>query len=459
MRRSVLLAVFVSLLGIAKPADWPLFGHDAMRSAVSADGALTSANVARLALRWHIVLGSVADSAPIVVGDRLFQTSRDGTTYGIDAASGQIVWRFETHGPNITTSVPAYDPATRVLYVPGVDGNIHKLDPADGHEQRGNGFPAAITLARDTEKNASPLNLANGFLYAQTSGYIGDATPYIGHVVAIRLRDGVTTVFNSLCSSRRALIEPGSCDAQRAGMWSRAGVVVDSDPAMQGRIYAATGNGPYDARAGNYGDSILSLAADASRLLGALTPDDYARLEAQDLDVGSSSPALLPRQPDSATPLLAVQGGKDGVLRLFDRAHLNGRPPLQTVPLDNELFSAPAVWTGPHAATFVFLGLADGVHAFRLTTVNGTSRLTPVWRASLAGAVQGTSPAVAGGMVFIATSGQLVALDAQTGDRLWSGPLGQIHWESPAIAGGAVYCSDENGGLSAFALTGRGGPA
>jgi outer membrane protein assembly factor BamB len=451
MRFIVLLVLIVSTLGAAK-SDWPLFGHDASRAGVAGDRTLGRESVAGLRMRWHITLGSVSDAAPIVVGDRLFITTRDGTTSAIDVANGHIAWRFETHGPKITTSVPAYDPSENALYAGGVDGAVHKLDPADGREQRAGGFPSSITLAPETEKNASPLNLANGYVYAQTSGYIGDATPYVGHVVAIRLRDGERHVFNSLCSSRHALIEPQSCDAQRSGMWSRAGLVVDPDPAMRGRIYAATGNAPFDARAGHYGDTILSLSADASRLLGSLTPDNYAQLDANDLDAGSSSPALLPRQPDSATPLLAVQGGKDGVLRLFDRAHMTGRAPLQTLPLDNELFSAPAVWSGPRGLTYVFLGLGDGVHAYRLTTRDRTSRLSAAWRADLAGAVQGTSPVIANGVLFVATSGQLIALDALTGDRLWSHELGPIHWESPAVANGAVYCSDENGALTAFAL-------
>jgi outer membrane protein assembly factor BamB len=424
MRCLVLSVLLVLTLGVGKSADWPLFDHDSSRSGVAGDRTFTASNVAKLRVRWHILLGNVSDSAPIVVGNRLFETVRDGTTYAIDAANGQVVWRFETHGHGITTSVPAYDPSDNDLYVPGVDSNIHRLDPADGHERNGNGFPAPVSLAGETEKLASPLNLANGYLYAQTSGYFGDATPYIGHVIAIRLRDGQKHVFNTLCSSRHALIEPQSCDAQRSGMWSRAGVVADPDPAMRGRIYVATGNGPFDARAGNYGDSILALTADASRLLGSLTPDTYAELEANDLDLGSSSPALLPRERDSATPLLAVQGGKDGILRLFDRAHLSGRAALQTLALGNELFSAPAVWARRRATTSIFLGLADGVHAYRLTTTDRTSRLTIAWSAQVAMGNQGTSPVIANGVVFVATSGQLIALDAETGQRLWSNALG-----------------------------------
>jgi outer membrane protein assembly factor BamB len=454
MRCLIALTFLLATVGAARPADWPLFGGNAARTGIGDAPTLSTENVGTLRVRWRVMLGGTADAAPIVVGNRLYLTRGDGTTLAIDTADGRTVWRFATTGPKITSSVPAYDSGTHALYVPGVDGAVHQLDPANGNERRADGFPLRITLARDTEKNASSLNVANGYLYAQTSGYVGDATPYVGHVVAIHLNDATVHVFNSLCSTRHELIEPRSCRAQRSGMWSRAGVVADPEPSMHGRIYAATGNGPYDAGAGNYGDSILSLTADASRLIGSLTPDDAADLDASDRDVGSSSPALLPRQPDSATPLLAVQGGKDSVLRLFDRARMAGpAKPLQTVPLSGELFSAPAVWTNRQGATFIFLGLSDGVHAYAVTTSNRTTRLTPVWHANLMADNEGTSPVVADGVVFVAISGHLVALDAANGRRLWSAALGPIHWQSPALAGGTVYCSDDDGALTAFSLS------
>jgi len=413
---------------------------------------ITSSNVADLRVRWQVKLGSVADTAPLVVGNTLYITATDGTTYAVDTASGRILWQFATRGPKITTSVPAYDPAARALYVPGVDGMVHRLDPGTGREVQTRGFPEQITLAPQTEKNASPLRIANGYLYAQTSGYLGDATPYVGHVVAIRLRDGNKHVFNVLCSSRHLLIEPQSCSAQRAGMWSRAGIVIDPDPSMHGRIYGATGNGPFDAGAGNYGDSILSLSGDATQLIGYLTPPNYNDLEAEDRDVGSSSPALLPPQPDSATPLMAVQGGKDSVLRLFDRTHLDGlHPPLQTIALGERLFSIPGVWTDRAGATYVFIGIADGVHAYRLVTKNRATRLVAVWHTPLDLGREGASPVVHDDALFLATNDGLLALDAQTGRRLWtSDAIGPIHWQMPVVAGDTVYCADENGALTAF---------
>jgi outer membrane protein assembly factor BamB len=410
---------------------------------------------AMLAVKWHVNLGSVADTMPIVAGDRLYETATDGTTYAVDTQNGRILWRFATHGPKITTSVPALDADRRALYVPGVDGMVHKLDPATGRELRENGFPVRITLAPETEKNASPLRIANGYLYAQTSGYLGDATPYVGHVAAIRLSDGSEHVFNSLCSEKHVLIEPQSCGAQRSGMWSRAGVAVDPDPSMHGRVYVASGNGPFDASGGNYGDTILSISDDATKLLGYLTPSDYATLDAEDRDVGSSSPVLLPRQRTSSTPLLAVQGGKDAVLRLFDRTDLRGlAAPLQTISLGDELFSAPAVWTNAGGVTYVLLGLSDGVHAYRVTTSDRATRLVSAWHADVPSSREGASPVVDGDRVVMASANGLIVLDAQDGRRIASSnALGPIHWEVPAVSGDTIYCSDETGALTAFTLT------
>jgi hypothetical protein len=45
-----------------------------------------------------------------------------------------------------------------------------------------------------------------------------------------------------------------------------------------------------------------------------------------------------------------------------------------------------------------------------------------------------------------------LALDAQTGRRLWSSTaIGPIHWQIPLVAGDTVYCADQNGMLTAFA--------
>ena len=74
-------------------------------------------------------------------------------------------------------------------------------------------------------------------------------------------------------------------------------------------VLVATGDGRYDGDT-DWGDSVLELRLSDGRLAGHYTPPDYARIESEDVDLGSTAPALL-------TAHLAVQGGKDGQLRLL----------------------------------------------------------------------------------------------------------------------------------------------
>jgi outer membrane protein assembly factor BamB len=393
----------------------------------------------------------------------LYETLRDGTTLGIEAMTGHILWKFVTHGPNYTHSAPAADPSAKAIYVPGVDGQVHKLDPASGHEIHAQGFPAKITLIPGTEANESPLNLANGYLYATISGYDGDRAPYDGHVVAIDLSTGKETVFNSLCSSEHRLLGGKSgCGEQRSGIWSRGGAVVDPSSYMKGRVYAATGNGPFDANNGgdDYGDSVLALSPDLSEFYGNYTPSNYLQLGRGDVDLGSTSPAMLPDQGMSQTPWMLVQAGKDAVLKLVNRAAMPGvGNELQLIDLPGALFSSPAVWTDNSGAAWVFLGFPEVVQAYRLeTNASGASQLVDIWNAS-PGSTQkeGTTPVVANGILFIAYDGAIYALNALTGHQLWNSAshgktIGSVHWESPIVVNGWVYCSDQNHNLTAFSL-------
>jgi hypothetical protein len=196
---------------------------------------------------------------------------------------------------------------------------------------------------------------------------------------------------------------------------------------MSGRIYAATGNGNFNANGGgrDYGDSVLSLSADPSNLLGGYTPTDYERLDEADLDLGSTSPAILPRQSSSDTPLMLVRGGKDAVLKLINRAGLPGvGGDLQLIDLPARLFSTPAVWTDPANNAWIFIGYPSAIEAHRLeTNASVVSQLVGVWQNAAGLTVLGTSPVVAKGIVFVALNGAIVALDAFNGTILWSSAM------------------------------------
>src|SRR6202023_194897 len=133
-------------------------------------------------------------------------------------------------------------------------------------------------------------------------------------VAVIDLSSGqILHVFNTLCSDRHFLLNPpSSCAAGNTGLggsaiWSRAGPVVEPG---SGRILIATGNAPFNGST-NWGDSVVELSPQPSRLLQNWTPTNQAQLAASDTDIGSSSPALIP--PIHGVRL-AVQAAKDGLL-------------------------------------------------------------------------------------------------------------------------------------------------
>jgi outer membrane protein assembly factor BamB len=457
-----------------KNADWPRFGFDPARSGVNPNEiSNTSATVSGLHRLWSVALPDVADSTPILVhglaladGSKhnvLYLTTKSGSLVALDAATGIELWTAATHGPKMTTSSPVADPAHGFVYSYGLDGKLHKYQATTGREMMGGGWPVLITRMTQTEKESSSLNLANGFIYVTTSGYPGDAPPYQGHVVAIKLADGTSHVFNSLCSDKKHVLVQGECNASNSGIWARAGAVVDP---VTGYIFVVTGNGPFDANKGgkNWSDSVLELSADGSRLIDSYTPTNYDYLESSDLDLSSNAPALLPKIAASHTPYLAVQGGKDGVLRLLNRQNLSGQGgpghvggELQSIATQDGciVYTQPVVWTNPTSGDlWVFVATACGTTGYRVvTSAQGATTLQVGWSIQQ----PGTSPVLAGGVLFLANSEAIVALDPQTGKQLWSsaspsagGTIAGIHWESPIVLDGRVYCSDENGKLTAY---------
>jgi hypothetical protein len=266
-----------------------------------------------------------------------------------------------------------------------------------------------------------------GRIFAVTGGYIGDAPPYQGHVAVVDAQTGTLQhVWNSLCSDRIGLIQPASCQSSRSAIWGRAGSVID--PAT-GNIFVATGNGPYNGTT-DWGDSVIELDPDATRVLANYTPADNATLDGRDLDLGSTSPVLL-----GADAL--AQGGKDALIRVLGIGSLAGTDPhtgneLQTVstPSRNMLYTAPAVWRD-RAETWMFAADSGGTAAW--TTSNGA--LKQVWSNSTAG----TSPVIAGGLLYVYNpNGGLHLYDPKSGVEIADLPCGGGHWNSPIVVDGRI---------------------
>ncbi len=446
--RAVFLAFAAALVAVvpalartgATGTDWPRYGFDTAGSGAGPAGSLTAANVGSLR-RQQVQLDGTVDSAAIylqdvrvrgAVHDVFFVTTTYGRTEAIDAANGTVLWRFTPPGypsfaatAQITNSGPAASTDRSAVYAADPSGHVRKLRGSDGKVL----WTATITRDATHEKMTSSLNVSRGLVIMTTGGYIGDAPPYQGHVVTLAERTGaIRHVWNSLCSDRHALITPSTCSSSDSAIWSRNGAAVDP---TTGDLVVATGNAPWNGRT-DWGDSVLVLSPDASRLLRHWTPTDQQHLNESDLDLGSTSPALLAGG-------YAVQGGKDGKLRLLQLHSLPGPNTrlggeLQTVPTPggSALFSMPAVWQ----RTWVFVADDGGTQAWQLRG----GRLHLAW----SNANAGTSPVTAGNLLLVAESGAIRIYAAATGRVIASLPVGQLHWQSPIVADGRIAVSEGN---------------
>ncbi len=415
-----------------------MFGVAPGRSGASgAPTGIDARNVASLR-RQQVRLDGTVDAAPIYLHgvqakgqrhDLFFVTTSYGKTIAIDANNGAIVWEYTPPGYDsfagsyrITNATPAADPDRQFIYAASPDGHVQKLSVADGRAA----WSTAITQLPEREKIAAALNVFQGHVIATTGGYIGDRPPYQGHVAILDAGSGrLLRVWNSLCSDRSGLLDPHSCRESGSAIWGRAGAVIDTT----GNILIATGNGRWDGRT-NWGDAVLELDPDASRVIANYTPENTEELNEGDRDLGSTSPVLLGGG-------LVVQGGKDGRLRLLNlerlegtSGHRGGETQSVSTASGGDLFTAPAVLKDG-STTLVFAADNGGTAAWVLHD----GRLEQKWRTSRAG----SSPVIAGGLLYVYDpSGGLRVYEPTSGRQVVDLDCGSGHWNSPIVVDGKI---------------------
>jgi hypothetical protein len=480
--------------------DWLQFGGDAQHSGRNvAETTLTPANIGTLAVRYQVTLAGTVDGAPVLlenvttpggVKSLLFVTTRDGRIIALDAQNGSVAWSHQ-YGPAgctinsggsvcYTTSSPAIDPSRLYVYSYGLDGNVHKYQVGDGTEILTGGWPQVATLKGFDEKGSSALSIATAagvtYLYVVHGGYPGDNGDYQGHVTAINLATGTQKVFNTACSDKSVhldhftgTVQSNTCASVQNAIWARPGVFYD---AGTNRIFVATGNA-FTAGAGrfdgvhNWSESVIALQPDGSggtgvnggKPLDSYTPPNWSSLDDSDSDIGSTGPAILPVPPTSNVQHLALQSGKDGMLRLLDLADLSGAggpghlggsviPPF-AVPQGNAVVQQPATWINPaDSSTWIFIVNGNGASALRLNVdVNGNPTLATQW----SNGFSGTSPVIANNMLFFLSGSSVRVLDPLSGNLLRTASgTGSPHWQSLIVANGVVYVTDQSSHLTAF---------
>ena len=313
------------------------------------------------------------------------------------------------------------------------------------------------------------LLLVNGVLYL-AFGSVGDIGTWHGWVMS----------YNATNLQQVAIfsVTPNGDDG---GIWSCGqGLVADAD----GNVYTMTGNGDFTANVAggtDYGDSFVKFSGSSLTVADYFTPSDQATLAADNTDLGSGGPMLMPN-----TTLL-VGLGKDSIFRVVnstDMGHYNSAvdDDVQEFSATNTpFFSSPIYWDSPNNGPVVYIwGKSDSLKAFQFTgslfqttpvsesTIqNGSgfsnaAALSLSANASLAGTgIVWSSAPLSGVATGVPVPGVVRAFDATNlTTELWDSTQNLTRddvgnyakFNPPTIANGKVYVGSFSGQLQVYGL-------
>jgi outer membrane protein assembly factor BamB len=140
----------------------------------------------------------------------------------------------------------------------------------------------------------------------------------------------------------------------------------------------------------------------------------------------------------------------------FHRDNMQRWNPYETVIGVNNVAGLGLKWKTPIVGSFasavvngvIYTGSHDG-NVYALNASNGAK----LWSYTTGGQVD-ASPAVANGVVYVGSEEENVyALNASTGAKLWSFATGNFFISSPTVANGVVYVGTDDGNLYALNAT------
>lgn len=494
--------------GPVAAGDWLTFGSDAQRSGWARNETLLNKdNVKSMELNWKLHLENqpkelnsltVPVIAEKVITNRGFKdlvivAGSSDNLYAVDADTGKIFWqkKFDAEGtskskqnwlcPNALNATPVVQGGRdKTVYTIASDGKLHALKMVNGEDT----IPP-VQFVPPYSKNWS-LSIVDGVLYTTISQGCNGAK---------------SGVYSMDLNDPKHPISFFQSDTAGGGIWGRGGAAIGAS----GKVFAETGDGPWDPALNKFADTFLALSAKDLKLVDYYTPSNRDWITRKDLDMGNMSPVVF-RYKDRE---LLVGSGKEGALFLLDTSSLGGedhRKPLYRSPLyTNEdvdfagrgFWGAFASWEDASGTRWVY-GPAWGpkhpkapefpikngdapngsIMAFKVEEKDGKPQLSPAWSSRDMDVPE--PPVVANGVVYAIASGEnvrqvsssgalytsqarastsgtatLYAFDAKTGKELFSSGKtvpSFTHFSGLAIANGRVFMTAYDCTLYAFGL-------
>jgi len=426
----------------------------------------------------------------------VYVATMNDVVYCFDADTGASLWSVTLGTPvpsptgNINgtlgiESTPYINLSTQTIYLvtdtleqENPTFRIHMLDITTGADKvpsvviagavQGTGAAnvnGTITFNAAIENQRAGLAFANNMIFVAFTSY-GDSGPYHGFLFA----------YDAQTLSQAGIF----CDSPNgasAGIWmSGRAPAVDSS----GNVYLITGNGDVDDSS-NFGESFLKVSTgqDTFNLSSYFTPSDWAALNANDADLGSSGPMLIGN--------FVVGGGKQSIIYLLNQSDLGGQVQGDAqVPqyfmnsgggyiLSNPAFNPQTglyyLWTGggrnlnayqfnastnlfnttPAVSSSVTSQAGSQGGALSISANGSTAGTAIVWANIPSGAYGGTNDGV---------PGVVRAFDASTLVELWDSNQNAArdsigNWSKfrpPVVANGKVYVGSASGFLAVYGL-------
>jgi hypothetical protein len=230
-----------------------------------------------------------------------------------------------------------------------------------------------------------------------------------------------------------------------------------------GNLYSVTGNGNFGIlqRQKGWGQSVLALSADLTKVVGFFTPASYQALNNDDDDFGSGGIMLLPTVSGQKAPPMAVAMGKSSILYLLNQKALGGLEGVGSGPLQQQsvpgggVWGGPAYYNGPNGALVYYQSSWDLLRSFKVNSATSPSLSSNAVGTSYAG-FGGSMPIVSSngsasgtGVVWLVRRGTTVQLEAYDALKLGN-PIFQANagnWNTswgnalvtPMEANGRVY--------------------
>ncbi len=393
------------------------------------ENAIAPTRVARV---WSAALSGTVYAQPLVLNvsgrSVVIAATEHNYVYGLDAGTGRVLWRTRQLGvpvprselpcgnidPLGITGTPVYEPASGAVWVVAenrsssgaVSHLIFAVDPRSGRVMVQHHADPPRQDPRVLQQRGALL-AANGTIYVAYGGLAGDCGAYYGYVVGIREGNGYLTRYQTP-------------SAREAGIWAPPGPVGDA----HGNLYVAVGNGAATSGRWDLSDSTLQLSP-ALSVIGAFAPSRWAADNASDLDLGSTSPTLLP------TGVIYVDGKSD-------RAYTLRAGRLGGVGSQLSTATVCAAYGGTaRVASTVFVPCRDGI---RGVSIYADGRVRPAWRAA---GITGSPVATRDGSSLLAldvTAGRLYALRTGNGTVIGSAPVGAVtRFATPALSGSRAF--------------------